>query len=84
MSPSSSLSIELSNVKMLLLDNLLILTYIFLALSKLLTGHTKCLNISVFNSSLLIIPQNFPTLSYSDLESFSKICQTFPIKFSIK
>ena len=84
MSPSSSLSIESSNKNISPLDNLSILTYFFLALSVLVTAHTKRLNVSVCNNFHLFFPQNFPTLSRSHSVSFSKMFQIFPKIFGIK
>ena len=75
---------ESSNAKISPLDNLLILTYFFLALSMLLTAHTKRLNVSVCNNFHLFFPQNFPTLSCSHSVSFSKMFRIFPMIFSIK
>ena len=83
-SSSSSLSTESSNAKISLLENLSILTYFFLALSMLLTAHTKCLNVSMCNNFHLIFSQNSPTLSCSHSISFSKMLRIFPMIFSIK
>ena len=78
-SPSLSLSVELSNAKLSPLDNLSMLTCFFLALSMLPFAHTKRLNVSVCNNFHLFFPQNFSTLSCSHLVSFSKMFQIFPV-----
>ena len=84
MSFSSLLSFESSNAEISPLDNLSILAYFFLALSMLLTAHTKRLNVSVCNNFYLFFPQNFPTLSCSHSVSFSKMFRIISTIFSIK
>ena len=81
---SSSCSTEPSNAKISPLGNLSILTHFFLALSMLLTAHTKSWIVCVCNNFNLFFPQNFPMLSCSDSVSFSKMLQIFPMIFSIK
>ena len=84
MYPSSSLSIVSSIAKISPLDHISILPYFFLALSMLLTAHTKRLNDSVCDNFHLLFPQDFHTLSCSHSVSFSKMLRIFPMTSSIK